>query len=142
MVRIVESVRRRVVRGADLRDGRRAGDGLAGRGHHVDISHGGILTSSASSSGSGSQLLRLVAAARVGVVVNARVASELVGTTEALRAAGELASVRLFASVRPNVTSLVLQTVEGTVAKRTFVGPREILTDLLVGRTSTLHERR
>lgn len=138
-----EGVRRRNIRRADLGDRRRASDGLAGRGHDVGgVGHGSVLTSGGGGSGSSSQVLGLVAAARVGVVVDSRVARELVRTAEALRAAGELASVRLLARVRPNVTSLVLETVEGTVAERTFVGPGEVLADLLVGRTSTLHERR
>jgi hypothetical protein len=68
-------------------------------------------------------MLSLVAATRVGVVVNARMASEFVGTAEALSATGELAGMRLLAGVCPNVTSLMFQTVESTVAKRTFVGP-------------------
>lgn len=134
-------MRRRDVWGSHLGYGRRASDGLAGRGHHVgSASHGGILTGS--SGGGRCEVLSLVAAARVGVVVDARMASEFVGTAEAFSATRELAGMRLLASVRPNMTSLVLQAVESPVAKRTFVGTGQILTDLLVGRTSTLHERR
>jgi len=134
-------MRRRNVRRADLRDGRRASNGLAGRRHHVgSTSHGRILASGGG--GSSSEVLSLVAATRVGVVVNARVASKFVGATEALCAAGELAGMRLLTGMGANMTSLMLQAVESPVAKRTFIGTRQILTDLLIGGASTLHERR
>jgi hypothetical protein len=87
-------------------------------------------------------MLGLVASTGVGVVVNARVTSQLVGAAEALCAARELAGMGLFTGVRPNVTSLVLEAVECTVAKRTLVRPGKILTDLLIGGARTLHERR
>jgi hypothetical protein len=74
--------------------------------------------------------------------VNARVTSQLIRAAEALGAARELAGVGLFTSMCPNVTSLVLEAVEGTVAKGTLVRPGKILADLLIGRACTLHERR
>lgn len=142
MVGVVgERMRRRDVWRTDLRDRRRASDGLAGRRHHVGgTSHGGILACRSGSSGS--EVLSLVAATRVGVVVNARVASKFVGTAEALGAAGELTSMRLLTGMGSNMTSLMFQAVESPVAKRTFIRTRQILTDLLIGGTSTLHERR
>ena len=63
----------------------------------------------------------LVAATRVGIVVDARVTRQFVRSAEALGAARELAGVRLFASVRPDVAGLVLEAVEGLVAQRTLV---------------------
>ena len=75
--------------------------------------------------GSGCDML-LVAATRVGVVVDARVTRQLVGSAEALGAARELAGVRLFARVRPDVAGLVLEAVEGLVAQRTLVRARQI----------------
>jgi len=68
----------------------------------------------------------LVAAARVGVVMYPRVARQLVGSAEALCAARELAGVRLLASVRPDMTRLVLEAVEGLVAKRALVRARQV----------------
>jgi hypothetical protein len=68
--------------------------------------------------------------------------SQLVGTAESLGAPGKLAGVRLLTGVRANVPSLVLQTVEGPIAKRTLVRARQILANLLVGGARTLHERR
>lgn len=46
--------------------------------------------------------------------MDSRVASELVGATEALRAAGELAGMGLFSGMRADVSRLVFQTVEST----------------------------
>jgi hypothetical protein len=87
-------------------------------------------------------VLGLVTAARVGVVVDARVTSKFIRAREALCAARELAGVGLLAGVRPDVSCLVLQAVESTVAERALIRPGQILTDLLGRRTSTLHERR
>jgi hypothetical protein len=117
-----ERVRGRHIWGANLGNWRGTSDRLAGRGHHVGgIDHSSILTSS---SGRGRrEVLSLVAATRVGIIVNARMASEFVGTAEALRTTGELAGMRLLAGVRPDMTSLMLQAVEGPVAERTFIGP-------------------
>jgi hypothetical protein len=136
-----ERVRRRNIRRANLGNGRRSSNRLARRRHHVGrINHGGILASSRSRSRS--EVLGLVASAGIGIVVNARVTSQLIGAAEALSAARELAGMGLFAGMGPNVTCLMFQAVESPVAKRTFVGPGKILTDLLVGGTSTLHKRR
>lgn len=68
----------------------------------------------------------LVAASRVGVVVDARVSRQLVGSAEAFRAAWELAGVRLLARVSANVSRLVLESVEGLVAQRTLVRSRQV----------------
>lgn len=59
-----------------------------------------------------------------------RVPGQLVGSREALRAAGKLADVRLLARVRPDVTGLVLETVEGLVAERALVRARQVGTFL------------
>jgi hypothetical protein len=63
------------------------------------------LGSDCSSCGGG---MLLVTTTRVRVVVYPRVTSEFVRSAEALRAAWELASVRLLAGVGADVTSLVL----------------------------------
>lgn len=76
-------------------------------------------------SGSRSDML-LVAATRVGVVVDARVSCKLVGSAKSLRASRELASVRLLSSVRANVSRLVLESVECLVAQRALVRAREV----------------
>ena len=86
--------------------------------------------------------MRPVASLRVGVVVYPRVAGQLVGPTEAFRATGELARVRLLTRMCTDVSGLVLQTVESTVTEGALVRARQILADLLGGRTSTLHEGR
>lgn len=74
----------------------------------------------------------LVSATRVWVAVDARVARQFVGPAEPLRATRELAGVRLLASVCTNVSRLVLQTMEGLVAKRALVGSRQIRTVLVL----------
>lgn len=87
-------------------------------------------------------MLGLVVPSRVGVVVNPRMTGELVRATEALRAAGELAGMRFLARMRANMSGLVLQAVEGTVAERALVRAREILSRLfLVRSTTALHHR-
>lgn len=87
-------------------------------------------------------MLRLVAASRVGIVVDSRVTSQLIGATETLCAPRELASMWLLTSMRSNMTGLVLQTVERAVTEGALVGSREVLAHLFGGRTSTLHQRR
>lgn len=72
-------------------------------------------------------VLALVTAPRVGVVVDARVAGELVGAGELLAAAGELAGVGLLASVGANVPRLMLKAVEGLVAERALVGAGQLV---------------
>lgn len=68
----------------------------------------------------------LVAATRIRVIVDSRMAGQLVRSAETLGAAWELAGVRLLASVRPDVSRLVLETVECFVAERTLVWARQI----------------
>lgn len=55
-----------------------------------------------------------------------RVACELVGAREAFCATGKGTDMRLFARVGPDVTGLVLETMEGLVAERTLVGTRQV----------------
>lgn len=57
---------------------------------------------------------------------------EFVGSAEALCASGELASVGFLASVGADVSSLMLEAVEGLVAERTLVRSREVRTVVLV----------
>ena len=136
---------RRNVRGADLRDRCRPGDRLAGRRHHrTCIVHDGmaIILPPCSSGRSSCKMLRLIAAPRVGVVVNSRVTSQLIRAAEALGATGELASVRLLTGMGSNVTGLVFQTVEGTVTERTLVWSRQVLANFFGRRTGTLHQGR
>ena len=97
--------------------------------HNSGLSGGGGCGSCSSGGG-----MLLVATARVGVVVNARVTSQLIGTTEALCAARELAGVGLLASVSADVTSLVLEAVEGLVAQRTLVRTRQVRAHILLRR--------
>lgn len=97
-------------------------------GKLVELLEGGVVVHAGldGGGGCGSRDMLLVAAARVGVVVYSRVARKLVGTAEALGAAGELAGVRLLAGVRPDVARLVLEAVEGLVAERALVGARQV----------------
>ncbi len=92
-----------------------------GRGHHHG--RGGFVRVSRQ----GGHLVGFVPPARVGVVVDPRVAGQFVGPTEAFGAAGEQAAMGLFAGVGPNVSGLVLQAMKGLFAQRTFVGTGEIL---------------
>lgn len=87
-------------------------------------------------------MLSLVVPPGIGIVVNPRVTGELVGAAEAFGTAWELAGMRLLAGVGANVPGLVFQTVEGTVAERTLVRTREVLSHLLVCRTATLDKGR
>jgi len=95
--------------------------------HDSSLSGGG----SGSSCSSGGGML-LVTASRVGVVVDARVTGQLVRAAEALCAAWELAGVRLLAGVSADVTSLVLEAVEGLVAQRTLVRARQVRAHVLL----------
>lgn len=72
-------------------------------------------------------LSSLVASPRVRVVVNTGVAGELIRARELLAAAGELAGMRLLASVSADVSSLMLETVEGLVAERALVRSRQLV---------------
>lgn len=76
------------------------------------------------------RLLALGASPRVGVAVYPRVPRELVRARELLAASREVASVRLLASVRPDVPRLVLQTVEGLVTERALVGAWKLVVHL------------
>lgn len=77
--------------------------------------------------------LALVTTARVGVVVDSRVAGELVGARELLGAAGELAGVGLLAGVGADVSGLVLEAVEGLVAERALVRARKLCRGVVGG---------
>jgi len=133
-----EGVRGRDIRGCDLRDRGGSRDRLAGRRHHR-VGHAVL-------AGRGRRgrrdVLRLVAPPRVGVVVDSRVAGQLVRTAEALGAAGILAGVRLLTGVGADVPRLVLQAVEGSVAEGALVRPGEVLAHLLRRGTRALHEGR
>jgi len=59
--------------------------------------------------------------------VNARVAGELIRSRELLAAAGELAGVRLLASVSADVSSLMLEAVEGLIAERALVRSGQLI---------------
>ena len=89
------------------------------RRHHVTRLHG--------SGEHGVRLLALVASSRVGVIVYPRVPGQLIGSRELLAAARELAGMGLLSGVGANVPSLMLQAVEGLVAERALVGPRELV---------------
>jgi hypothetical protein len=68
-------------------------------------------------------VLLAFASSRVWIVVDPRVSSELVGSAEALRAARELAGVRLLTGMGADVPGLVFQAVKGLLADGTLVGP-------------------
>ena len=135
-------MRRGDVGRGDLRNRGRSGDGLARWRHHgrILVHHGIILASG--SSGGGRKMLGLVVSPGVGVVVNPRVTSEFIRATEALGAAGELACMWFLPSMCANMSGLVFQAMEGTIAERTLVRTREILSRLLICRARTLHHRR
>ena len=84
-------------------------------------------SSSSGSSGGGGCCVVPVRSARVWVTVYARMSSQLIGATEAFRAARKLAGVRFLASVSPNVPRLVLEPMESLVAERTLVGTRQLV---------------
>lgn len=78
------------------------------------------------------RLLAFFAASGVGV--NPEMSSEFVRARKFLGAAFKSASMRLFACVRANVPCLVLETVKGSIAERTFVRARNLaLVDSKVG---------
>jgi hypothetical protein len=62
----------------------------------------------------------------VGVGVDTGVTGELIRTRESLCASGECTRVRLLSSVCPDVSGLVLETVERLLAQRTLVGSRKL----------------
>lgn len=70
-----------------------------------------------------------------------KVPGEFVGAREALCASGESAGVRLFARVRPDVTGLVLEAVEGLVAEWALVGTRKVLSWFFLLLWGVLQER-
>jgi hypothetical protein len=59
--------------------------------------------------------------------VNARVACELIRSRELLAAAGELAGVRLLSSVSADVSSLMLEAVEGLIAERALIRSGQLI---------------
>ena len=105
-------------------------------GHGAGLDHPG-----GGSVGDGSSIL-LVAPARVGVVVDARVPGQLVGAAEAFGAAREGAGVGLLSGVGADVTGLVLEAVEGLLAQRALVGPWQVLARLVLGLLGVLEQGR
>jgi hypothetical protein len=81
----------------------------------------------ASSGRGSSDLVGLIVAAGVGVIVYPRVTSEFVRSAEAFTTARELAGMRLLACMSADVSCLVFQAVEGSVAERTLVRARQVL---------------
>jgi len=73
-----------------------------------------------------------VVASTVGVGVDASVSSQLVRATEAFRAPGKRAGMGLLAGVCADVPGLMLETMEGLIAERTFVGPWHFALPLLL----------
>lgn len=76
--------------------------------------------------GCGGGDMLLVSSSRVGVIVYSRVSRQLIGPAESLGAARELAGMWLLAGVGADMTGLVLQAMEGFVAKRALVGSWQI----------------
>lgn len=122
---------------ADGGHGRRARDALAGRRHH--LGQRSLLLLLLLLDGLSDGLLGLVATARVRVVVNAGVSSQLVGARETLRAAWELAGMWFLTRVSADVASLMLETVEGLVTQRALVGSGQVLA--VLARVLTVHHR-
>lgn len=135
-------MRRGDIWGSHLGNRGGSGDGFAGRRHHRACSTRDSILLTGSGSSSGRDVLRLVTPSRVGVVVDARVPGQLVRTAETLGAAGILAGMGLLARMRSNVSGLVLETVEGSIAEGALVGTGEVLSHLFGGRARTLHEGR
>jgi hypothetical protein len=61
------------------------------------------------------------------------VTGQLVGSAEALGASGESAGMGLLARVRSDVSSLMLEAVEGLVAQGALVGAGHLARAVLVG---------
>jgi hypothetical protein len=78
----------------------------------------------------GDGLLCLVTSPRVWVVVYPGMSGELVGSRELLCASRKLARVRLLSRMRPDVSGLMLEAMEGFVAKRTLVRSWQVLSVL------------
>ena len=72
-------------------------------------------------------MLALVATARVGVVVDSGMASQLIRSRKLLAAPRELASMRLLACVSADVSRLVLEAVESLVTEGTLVRARKLV---------------
>lgn len=95
----------------------------------VHVLHGSAVvhaTLDGSGGGMCSSDMLFVAAPRVGVAVDARVAGQLVGAAEAFGASRELTAMWLLARVGADVARLVLETVKGLVAERALVGTGEV----------------
>jgi len=93
----------------------------------------------AGQSGSGGDLVSFLVPSGIGVIVNARMSSQLVGAAESLAASRELTSVRLFSCVSTNVSRLMFKSMEGPVAQGAFVRSRKVLplfAVVLVGQSS------
>jgi hypothetical protein len=73
--------------------------------------------------------------------VYTRVASQLVGSTEAFATSRKLTCVRLLARVRTDVSGLMLKPMEGSVAKRALVWSRKILSFFWIASVRS-HRRR
>lgn len=71
-----------------------------------------------------SDMMLLIPTTRVRIAVDARMAGQLVGSAKAFCAAREATSVRLLACVCADVSCLMLETMKGLVAQRTFVWSR------------------
>lgn len=126
----------------DLGDRGRSGDGLGhGRGHHHRSGRVDERPRTTVRARDRGHRLRLVSPPRVGIIVNPRVARQLIRATETLGAARELARMGLFAGMGPNVAGLMLEAVKGPVAQRALVGSREIWSNLFRRWPRTLHER-
>lgn len=71
-------------------------------------------------------LLPFIVSSRVGIVVDPRIAGQLIGSRESLCAPGVMATVGLFASMCPNVSCLMLEPVECFLAEGALVRAREV----------------
>lgn len=69
----------------------------------------------------------LVTPATVGIDVNSRMSGKFIGAAESLGAPLVCAGMGLFSGMSPDVSSLMLQSVECLFAHGTLVGPGQVL---------------
>jgi hypothetical protein len=122
-----KGLRWRQVRGANCRGWCRATHGLTRSCHFLGQ---GVERSTAVAKPSGSDsgdLLRLPFKSRVGLVVDSRMSSQIVRATEALTTSGKHARMRLFSSVRANMSNSVFKSMKGSIAQIALVRTSMIL---------------
>jgi hypothetical protein len=77
--------------------------------------------------GGGSDLVGFLIPPGIGIVMNARMPSQFVGSAKALAASWELAGMRLLSSMSTNVPGLMFEAMKGSIAQGAFVRSRKVL---------------